>query len=563
MNSKKLLLLFSIFITINMLSQNIDYDNLKKDLEYYKNINNDSVLSISKKLQSSQNERSVLEATSAEAYAYYRKKNYDKSKKVALNLLDRVNERLSHPNIKEYHYDIKISVLNRLFWINKNQERFNKAYECLVLMQETNKSNPSKKLKYFRHKVSIKISKGIIKKSLKMEYEAKNILLSAYNDIESDVFKEIANDNYFLQQKANTLNSLGNIYMTLYRKDSISKHIDSAAFYFDKSFLVTKSFIPLHKDSEIFYSFRKTEVLIAKEEYRNAVNEINKYAKISNGYHYKHREYFQKAICYHNLKVADSTIYYAFKIINDKKEKCRPSKLITMYDILSKEYNRLQRVDSAYKYSQLTLEQYALARADKEKTFNSLYKNDYNQSQRLNVKIKEDESLKQQKIVVGFVSLLSVSSIMIFLFFRKEKNKKEELLAEIDNQKPIEVEKKEYNIDKALEDKILAEIEKVNGNLDFLKFDFSISSIAESLKTNSTYVSFVFNKHYNESFKQHFAKRKIEYIVDLLKNNKTYRKYSIQALAEETGYTNASAFTRVFKKQMGVTPSIFLKTLDE
>ena len=38
--------------------------------------------------------------------------------------------------------------------------------------------------------------------------------------------------------------------------------------------------------------------------------------------------------------------------------------------------------------------------------------------------------------------------------------------------------------------------------------------------------------------------------------------YSIQALAEELGYTNASAFTRAFKKQIGVTPSVFLKSLD-
>ena len=42
------------------------------------------------------------------------------------------------------------------------------------------------------------------------------------------------------------------------------------------------------------------------------------------------------------------------------------------------------KIDSAYKYSQLTLEQFNLARDDKEKTFNSLYKNDYNKIQQLN-----------------------------------------------------------------------------------------------------------------------------------------------------------------------------------
>ncbi|WP_416370340.1 helix-turn-helix domain-containing protein [Tenacibaculum ovolyticum] len=86
--------------------------------------------------------------------------------------------------------------------------------------------------------------------------------------------------------------------------------------------------------------------------------------------------------------------------------------------------------------------------------------------------------------------------------------------------------------------------------------------MADSLKTNTTYISFVFNKHNEESFSQYYTKRKIEYIIDQLKTNATYRKYSIQALAEEIGYTNASAFTRAFKKQIGVTPSAFLKSLN-
>ena len=123
MNSKKLLLLFSIFITINMLSQNIDYDNLKKDLEYYKNINNDSVLSISKKLQSSPNKRYVIEAMSAEAYAYYRKKKYKKSEELSLNLLNKVNTNSFNLNKKEHYYNGKISALNRLFWIKKKSRR--------------------------------------------------------------------------------------------------------------------------------------------------------------------------------------------------------------------------------------------------------------------------------------------------------------------------------------------------------------------------------------------------------------------------------------------------------
>lgn len=563
MQLKNLLFLIFIFMSTIALSQSNKDIELKKKLDHYKNINHDSALVIAKELQKSKNEFLVIEAISTEAYSYYRKKNYDKSEEISLNLLNTLNKKIENSNSKNRYYDGKISALNRLFWIKKNQENYQKAYEYLILLDKTNEQKTNKNIKYYRNKVSVKTSKAIIKEALKLESEAKNILLSAYKNINSDIFKNLKNDNYFLQQKANISNSLGNIYMALHRKENNANFIDSASFYYDKAYEVTKYFIPLHKDSDIIYSFRKTEIFIAQKNYNKAIDEIKKYPLISNGFHYHHREYFQKAICYFNLNIADSTIYYANKIINDKKEKCKRSKLITMYDILSKQYDKINKIDSAFKYSQLTLKQYDLARENKEKTFTLLYKNDYEKAQELNAKIKKEEAKKQSSLIVLFAGLLAILSLITFYFLRKQKKQKEELIDQISNQQPIEIDKKEYNIDEALEAKIISKIEEINEKHIFLKSDFSVSYIAESLKTNSTYISFVFNKHYNESFKQHFTKRKIAYIVAELNSNKTLRKYSVQALAEEVGYTNASAFTRAFKKQIGVTPSAYIKTLDE
>ncbi len=560
MNKVFLTFLILIFFSIKTLSQTslLDSIHLEK-MEFHKNINNDSTLYFIKKLKSSKKRKTKISVLSVEAYIYYRQKKYLKSEKTALNLLNEVKKLPPYFNKEQFYFDLQISAYNRLFWIKKNQEDYNKAFEYLTQMQNTNESTPKKSTKYFRHKLTIKTSKAIIKKALNMENEAKTILLSAYKDTKSDIFKTLLNDNYFLQQKANITNSLGNAYMDLSRKVGNEFYIDSANYYYDKAYLVTKKFTPLHNDSEIIYNFRKTEVLIAKKEYKKAIEVINNYSKISNGYHYKHREFFQKAICYNFLNKSDSTIYYAYKIINDKKEKCRRSKLITMYDILSNQFNKLNKIDSAYKYSKLTLEQFNLAKDNKEKTFNSLYTTDFDKIQKLNSEIRAREEEKQTNLITAFIGLLSALIIIVTFMLRVEK--KRTLIKTINQQKTEEVEKKEYNIDKALEISILDEIKKVNSNLDFLKPDFSISTIADRLKTNSTYVSFVFNKYNDESFKQHYTRLKIEYVVDQLKNNKTFRKYSIQALAEELGYTNASAFTRAFKKQMGVTPSVFIKSL--
>lgn len=299
-----------------------------------------------------------------------------------------------------------------------------------------------------------------------------------------------------------------------------------------------------------------------QNKYQKAIDLINNYKNINNGYNYLHREYFQKAICFHNLNNSDSAVYYSNKLLKNHKN-CETSKLITIYDILSKEYNNLNKLDSAFKYSALTLEQFNLARNNKDKTFNLFYSNNFNKAQLLNQEIKEKEASKQKKLTISFVALLITFFIITFYLLKKEKEKKKELILMINNDKAVETEKKEYNIDEELENKILNEFTNAKKNLDFLKPDFSINYIADKLETNNTYVSFVFNKHHDESFKQYCTKLKINYVVEKLKSDKTFRKYSIQAIADEIGYTNASAFTRAFKKHIGVTPSAFLKTLDD
>jgi AraC-like DNA-binding protein len=49
--------------------------------------------------------------------------------------------------------------------------------------------------------------------------------------------------------------------------------------------------------------------------------------------------------------------------------------------------------------------------------------------------------------------------------------------------------------------------------------------------------------------------------LKILKEEKRFRNYTIQSLAEEVGYTNASAFTRAFKKHKRISPSEFIKSL--
>jgi AraC-like DNA-binding protein len=55
----------------------------------------------------------------------------------------------------------------------------------------------------------------------------------------------------------------------------------------------------------------------------------------------------------------------------------------------------------------------------------------------------------------------------------------------------------------------------------------------------------------------------MDYALKELKNNATFLKYSIKAIAQECGYTNATSFSRVFYRHTGIYPSFYIKQLAE
>lgn len=565
MHSRKVYFFVLSFFAIfqNLLSQASSIEQVyEQKVLTFRDTNIDSLTFYAKKLQNSNDVCYQYKGTRALNYISYSQENYPLAEKLTLTLIKDINNSLKETPNRQCLLYLKINCFNRLFWIKKNQENYTDAYQYLIRMNEVIDRVESP-IKRYQYSVSNKLNKAQIKRVLNMDREAINILTEA-------IFKaKRVNDSAYLSENLKLINShlynsLGKSYLILGNKTDNTKLLDSANIYFDKSYNVTKTFNPIHKNSKLFYYYRKTEVLIAQKKFKEAIKLINEYKNINNGLNYKHREFFQKAICFHNLDKADSAIYHANKLLHNKKNKCSRSNLITIYDILSKQYLNLNKQDSAYKYSSKTLEEFHIAKNNKEETYQLLYKNDLKNIQELNNSLIE-KNKKENSSYILFVTIPSICIIVIIAFFyRKEKKRNKKLYKKIvSTPEEPETTKKEYNIDEKLEKEILDKLYKIKENHEYLQPDFSINKIANELNTNSTYISFVFNSKKEESFKQYYTKLKIEYIINKLKTDKTYRMYSIQTLAEEVGYSNASAFSRAFKKHTGVTPSIFLKTLDD
>ena len=108
---------------------------------------------------------------------------------------------------------------------------------------------------------------------------------------------------------------------------------------------------------------------------------------------------------------------------------------------------------------------------------------------------------------------------------------------------------------------VLQELKEFELSKDYLDSTFSIHQLAKNLNTNTSYLSSVINEKKGKSYKQYLTELRINYLIKILTTNSKFRKYTVKALGEEIGYTNASSFSRSFKKYTGMPPSKYLDSL--
>ncbi len=92
----------------------------------------------------------------------------------------------------------------------------------------------------------------------------------------------------------------------------------------------------------------------------------------------------------------------------------------------------------------------------------------------------------------------------------------------------------------------------------YLKKDLTLSKTARLLKTNTSYLSALINKNYHCKFNQFINKYRIQKACTLLSNRKM-DFYSIEGIADMSGFKSKSVFNQAFKEATGVHPSAFRK----
>lgn len=85
--------------------------------------------------------------------------------------------------------------------------------------------------------------------------------------------------------------------------------------------------------------------------------------------------------------------------------------------------------------------------------------------------------------------------------------------------------------------------------------DFSLKILAEKVKSNTKYVSWVINEKFGMSFRQLLNHYRIDEAARRLNDiDGEYAKYTIEAVAHSVGFNSPSSFIEAFKSIKGVTP---------
>lgn len=99
--------------------------------------------------------------------------------------------------------------------------------------------------------------------------------------------------------------------------------------------------------------------------------------------------------------------------------------------------------------------------------------------------------------------------------------------------------------------------EKMLGYVDrnYRDVNISLKMMSEKFSYSEKYLSLVFKKNMNMSFRSYLNNMRIEFAKELISK----KNCSVSKIAERCGYNDSLYFSKVFKKIVGVSPSSYIK----
>ncbi len=429
-------------------------------------------------------------------------------------------------------------------------------------------------------------------KSLKYREKLKDerIIAVGYNSI-AITYTALGNlekSNYYLQKalaiekKYNNIKNIAMIYNNISDNYSSMKQYDKALELLLKSEEIIddtdldKALLLIN----IGDAYKNTnQEAKAKEYYFRAID----YCKKTNNKYYLSLAYQYIGELFLSQKDYKQALFFFYSSMQISKEIKANDILKDDYKGIINVYSVLNSPDSVLKYNNLY---YAIndsifnkQAANKIAELQIKYDFDKKEQELKQLRIqKELDSKKQKILIISFISVLLIIIIIFLMILNRKRKKYSENLAVKQNIKIIKYEDvidnsnletkkietpKDTNTALSEEFKTMLEVsisKKIRKEKLYLKNDFNLNELAQLLGTNRRYVSQVINERFEKNFNSFINEFRINEAMRLM-SNPDNNKYTIEAISKKVGFNSMSAFISAFKKNTGVTPSAFMKSL--
>ncbi|MBC5834991.1 AraC family transcriptional regulator [Flavobacterium sp. F372] len=563
----KLFYFFILLVTApRMFSQNLSELEIKKNRSIQELLisNPEKAYKGAIEISNSKNELFGFFGKYYVANYFYNKSEFTHSKQLLITLINRIEKSDNIKSSKVYQ-DLIGMCINKLFYIHKNLGEYDLA---LFYLDKYKKNVPNN---HFNEQYgSIKVAMGdyvngisLLKRELKTSHHLKLGIGE----------KKVMNKKLF----ADKYNIIGEAYQKYYIQTKKTILLDSANYYFNVAakMMLQDNFYPEY--TRALLSMREAKSAALAGNYVKSLSlyrERKKFPSIQENIRTEQLFDLGMADCFHHLNEVDSALFYCRKYIkNYQITKVSKENLLMAYNIMTQCYSEKKDNKNAYLYAQKSLELIQSIGGIKNKSLNFLHNYDLN-------KIKEESDkiiASKNYFKISLFGILIILSSVIYSFYYYHKVQKEKhyrFLKIIQNLKEsktssnnnLEIDKTETQpkqiIDDELIEKIVLGLKKIEKKETFLDPNFKLAFVAKKLNTNTAYLSQYFNQVMQKTFSEYTQELRIQYVLQKLIDAPYFRKYTLQAIAEEVGYKDANTFVRVFKKQTGRSPNYYIEKLE-
>jgi len=458
---------------------------------------------------------------------YYKTNSYD-SAIICYNLLIKTIP----PNSDYEQQKVLMNSYNRLAIIFCSKSDYRTAYDYFIrALSICEKNNLD------TEKSNIYANIGVVYSSFKQYDFAKQYFLSAL---------DLCKDSMMI---INMLNNLGFNEMLLGR-------LDSAYYYLNKAYLISKR----HNDFSLQLMLNNFATLFQKEkQYDSAFYYYHSslyYSRLNNDIRVEAGILSDLGKFLFEIDLLDSALFYidlSNKIASENK----------FLETMATNFLTLSEIEKSKKRYEKSLNHHITYTNLKDSIYNAEIFGDINQMQSMyeiskkneqieelviDLKVKE-RTIHQQKIIRHIIIyvFLFLCCIFIYILFLHKKIRKFQKKLQLHDERN-ELKSKILNI---IEDKSI-----------ICDPDFSINKLAELAQSNRNYVSEVINNSYNQNFRSLLNTYRIREAQQLFSKQDT-SKFTIDTVANLVGYKSPKSFYDAFKRVTGITPSTYLKSIQE